>query len=142
MRWSIAQRWAAQRGGQCHDQQGQVTPTNATLQAKVGAPITFDVTSDAADELHVHSVPDHKFAVAAGRTKSSYSSRRPGQCRGRAASSGPHHRHHPSAPVTAASAADVLAHGLAARVICRCPTPMRWSVRPALTFTFALVAFA
>ncbi|EID15149.1 hypothetical protein [Mycobacterium xenopi] len=45
---------------------GQVTPTNATLQAKVGAPITFDVTSDAADELHVHSVPDHKFAVAAG----------------------------------------------------------------------------
>jgi heme/copper-type cytochrome/quinol oxidase subunit 2 len=44
---------------------GQVTPTNATLQAKVGQPITFRVTSDAADELHVHSVPDHKFPVAA-----------------------------------------------------------------------------
>ena len=44
---------------------GQVTPTNATLQAKVGQPITLRVTSDAADELHVHSTPDHKFQVAA-----------------------------------------------------------------------------
>ena len=44
---------------------GQVTPVNATLQAKVGQQITFRVTSDAADELHVHSVPDHKFEVAA-----------------------------------------------------------------------------
>jgi plastocyanin len=44
---------------------GQVTPANATLQAKVGQPITFRIASDAADELHVHSVPDHKFEVAA-----------------------------------------------------------------------------
>lgn len=44
---------------------GQVTPTNATLQAKVNQQITLHVTSDAADELHVHSTPDHKFAVAA-----------------------------------------------------------------------------
>jgi hypothetical protein len=44
---------------------GQVTPTNATLQAKVKQQITFHVTSDATDELHVHSVPDHKFQVAA-----------------------------------------------------------------------------
>lgn len=44
---------------------GQVNPVNATLQAKVGQQITFRVTSDAADELHVHSVPDHKFKVAA-----------------------------------------------------------------------------
>jgi plastocyanin len=43
----------------------QVTPANATLQAKVGRAITFHVTSDATDELHVHSVPDHKFAIAA-----------------------------------------------------------------------------
>jgi plastocyanin len=43
----------------------QVNPTNATLQAKTGQPITFNVTSDAADELHVHSVPDHKFEIAA-----------------------------------------------------------------------------
>jgi hypothetical protein len=44
---------------------GQVTPTNVTLQATVRQPITLRVTSDVADELHVHSVPDHKFEVAA-----------------------------------------------------------------------------
>ena len=44
---------------------GQVTPTNATLQAKVGQPITIRVSSDATDELHVHSQPDHKFQIAA-----------------------------------------------------------------------------
>jgi hypothetical protein len=44
---------------------GGVTPTNATLQAKVGQPITIRVTSDATDELHVHSQPDHKFQIAA-----------------------------------------------------------------------------
>lgn len=44
---------------------GQVTPTNATLWAKVRQPIILHVTSDATDELHVHSTPDHKFKVAA-----------------------------------------------------------------------------
>jgi heme/copper-type cytochrome/quinol oxidase subunit 2 len=44
---------------------GQVTPTNATLSAKVGQPITVRVTSDAIDEMHVHSSPDHKFQIAA-----------------------------------------------------------------------------
>jgi hypothetical protein len=44
---------------------GQVTPTNATLQSKVHQQITFRVNSDATDELHVHSTPQHKFQVAA-----------------------------------------------------------------------------
>ncbi|OBK12535.1 hypothetical protein [Mycobacterium asiaticum] len=44
---------------------GQVTPTNATLQAKVKQQIVLHVTSDTTDELHVHSVPDHKFQIAA-----------------------------------------------------------------------------
>jgi hypothetical protein len=44
---------------------GQVSPTNAMLQAKVKQQITLHVTSDVTDELHVHSVPDHKFPVAA-----------------------------------------------------------------------------
>jgi hypothetical protein len=44
---------------------GTVTPTNASLQAKIGEPITLRVDSDAEDELHVHSVPDHEFEVAA-----------------------------------------------------------------------------
>lgn len=46
-------------------QGGNVTPTNAELQGKVGEPIILNVTSDVADELHVHSVPDHTFAVEA-----------------------------------------------------------------------------
>lgn len=44
---------------------GRVTPTNATLQAKAKEQITLRITSDVTDELHVHSVPDHKFEVAA-----------------------------------------------------------------------------
>jgi hypothetical protein len=44
---------------------GEVTPTNAQLQGKVGEPIVVRVNSDADDELHVHSVPDHEFKVEA-----------------------------------------------------------------------------
>jgi hypothetical protein len=44
---------------------GQVTPTNATLHAKVHQQITLRVSSDAPDELHVHSTPDHKFPIVA-----------------------------------------------------------------------------
>jgi hypothetical protein len=43
--------------------QGKVTPTNAQLQATVGQQIVLRVSSDAADELHVHTVPDHTFTV-------------------------------------------------------------------------------
>lgn len=42
---------------------GKVDPTNARVQAKVGEPIVLRVNSDAADELHVHSVPEHTFKV-------------------------------------------------------------------------------
>jgi hypothetical protein len=60
---------------------GQVNPTNATLQAKVKQQITFHVTSDATDELHVHSVPDHKFQVAAAPNQTfQFSVDVPGNC--------------------------------------------------------------
>jgi len=42
---------------------GEVTPTNEQLQAKVTDPIIVRVTSDVADELHVHSTPDHTFTI-------------------------------------------------------------------------------
>lgn len=42
---------------------GEVTPTNASLQGKVKEPIVVRVNSDATDELHVHSVPDHTFKI-------------------------------------------------------------------------------
>ncbi|WP_308203694.1 hypothetical protein [Mycolicibacterium gadium] len=44
---------------------GVATPTNATVQAVAGEPIVLHVTSDAVDSLHVHSVPEHVFDVAA-----------------------------------------------------------------------------
>src|SRR5688500_11334898 len=36
---------------------GVATPTNAEVQAVAGQPIVLQVTSDAVDSLHVHSVP-------------------------------------------------------------------------------------
>jgi hypothetical protein len=45
---------------------GQVTPVNAELEATVGQPITLQVTSDIADELHVHAVPEYSFEVRPG----------------------------------------------------------------------------
>jgi hypothetical protein len=44
---------------------GNVTPTNQQLQAGVKEQIIIRVNSDAADELHVHSTPEHKFNVEA-----------------------------------------------------------------------------
>lgn len=42
---------------------GVVTPTNERVDAKVGEKITINVDSDVAEELHVHSVPDHEFEI-------------------------------------------------------------------------------
>ena len=44
---------------------GGVTPTNAQLTAGVKEQIVVHVNSDAADELHVHSTPEHSFNVEA-----------------------------------------------------------------------------
>ena len=44
---------------------GEVTPTNQQLEAKVNQPIIVKVNSDVADELHVHSTPDHTFKIEA-----------------------------------------------------------------------------
>ncbi|RDH74385.1 hypothetical protein DVS77_32165 [Mycolicibacterium moriokaense] len=44
---------------------GEVTPVNQQLQAKVNQPIVVKVNSDAADELHVHSNPEHSFKIEA-----------------------------------------------------------------------------
>jgi hypothetical protein len=44
---------------------GNVTPANEQLEADVNQPIIFRVDSDVADELHVHSNPEHTFKVGA-----------------------------------------------------------------------------
>ena len=46
-------------------QGGKVTPTNEQVQASVNQPIIFRVNSDVADELHVHSNPEHNFKIEA-----------------------------------------------------------------------------
>ncbi|MFC8045625.1 hypothetical protein [Nocardia sp. NPDC057353] len=48
---------------------GTVTPDDTRVEAAVGQPIELVVDSDTADELHVHSNPDHTFEVepAAGQ---------------------------------------------------------------------------
>ena len=43
---------------------GEVTPTNEQLQANVGDAIVVRVDSDAADQLHVLSDPQHTFDIA------------------------------------------------------------------------------
>ncbi|GAC1399524.1 MAG: hypothetical protein NVS4B6_22520 [Mycobacterium sp.] len=56
-----------QPGGELFDvtiAKGRVTPANATWRARAGQPITVRMNSDATDELHVHSSPDHEFEVA------------------------------------------------------------------------------
>lgn len=42
---------------------GSVTPTNAQAEAAVGQPIVLAVSSDVADSIHVHSIPEHVFEV-------------------------------------------------------------------------------
>jgi hypothetical protein len=44
---------------------GKVNPTNAQLQAGLKEQIVIHVNSDVADELHVHSSPEHSFNVEA-----------------------------------------------------------------------------
>jgi len=45
---------------------GRVTPSGERVDVQIGEPIRLVVDSDAADELHVHSTPEHSFPVKAG----------------------------------------------------------------------------
>lgn len=45
---------------------GKVTPQGDRIDVPVGAEVTMEVTSDADEELHVHSDPEHTFEVKAG----------------------------------------------------------------------------
>jgi hypothetical protein len=42
---------------------GEVTPTNAQFDANAKQPIVVRVNSDVADQLHVHSNPEHTFDI-------------------------------------------------------------------------------
>jgi hypothetical protein len=47
---------------------GKVSPSGATVQVKVGKPITIKVTADTPGELHVHSEPEHELEYKKGVT--------------------------------------------------------------------------
>ncbi len=44
---------------------GEIDPQGEEIDATVGQPIELHVDSDTADEIHVHSEPEHEFEVAA-----------------------------------------------------------------------------
>lgn len=43
---------------------GEISPAGEQVDAAVGQPIELRVDSDTAEELHVHSTPEHTFQVA------------------------------------------------------------------------------
>lgn len=45
---------------------GKIEPVGQVVKASTGQDITLVVTSDSDDEIHVHSDPEHEFAVKAG----------------------------------------------------------------------------
>lgn len=49
---------------------GKVTPQGKRIKVAVGEPVVLTVTTDAADQVHVHSEPEHEYDIAAGDAKS------------------------------------------------------------------------
>lgn len=45
---------------------GEVTPQGGRVEVKVGQEVTLNITSDADEEIHVHSDPEHSYEVAPG----------------------------------------------------------------------------
>jgi hypothetical protein len=59
---------------------GEVVPMNEKVDVKVGEPINLHVISDVAEEIHVHSDPEHEYEVAAGDDKTfTFTIKTPGQ---------------------------------------------------------------
>ncbi|MET0819558.1 MAG: hypothetical protein ABWY58_01215 [Aeromicrobium sp.] len=59
---------------------GKVTPRGERVDVKKGQKITLLVTSDAAEEIHVHSDPEHTYEVTAGGSiEKSFTIDTPGQ---------------------------------------------------------------
>jgi hypothetical protein len=58
---------------------GTVTPTAGRVNVKVGQKVTLHLTSDADEEFHVHTVPDHGYELGPGDDiRRSFTVRSPG----------------------------------------------------------------
>lgn len=59
---------------------GKATPQGDRVEVKVGDPVTLKITSDADEEIHVHSDPEHTYAVKPGDSVSkTFTIKTPGQ---------------------------------------------------------------
>lgn len=59
---------------------GKVDPRGKKVDVKVGEPINLHIVSDAAEEVHVHSDPEHEYEIAAGDDKTfTFAIETPGQ---------------------------------------------------------------
>jgi hypothetical protein len=59
---------------------GKVTPQGDRIDVPLGGEVSLEVTSDADEEIHVHSDPEHTFEIKAGHTKTfSFTIDTPGQ---------------------------------------------------------------
>lgn len=59
---------------------GDVVPRDDKIDVNVGEPVTLHVVSDVAEEIHVHSDPEHEYKVAAGDdTTFTFTIKTPGQ---------------------------------------------------------------
>lgn len=59
---------------------GKVTPQGDRVDVKVGQKVTLRITSDAEEEVHVHSEPEHEYEIAPGDDKTySFTLAVPGQ---------------------------------------------------------------
>ncbi|WP_332663395.1 hypothetical protein [Aeromicrobium sp.] len=45
---------------------GKATPQGKRVEVTAGTPVTLRITSDADEEIHVHSEPEHEFEVGPG----------------------------------------------------------------------------
>ena len=45
---------------------GKVTPQGKRVDVKAGEPVTLRISSDADEEIHVHSDPEHEYEVGPG----------------------------------------------------------------------------
>jgi hypothetical protein len=57
---------------------GKVTPNGDRIKARVGEPVTLDITADKAGEIHVHSTPEQEFEYDAGTSTKTITIDKPG----------------------------------------------------------------
>jgi len=59
---------------------GKVTPHGKRVKVKAGQSVTLHITSDADEEIHVHSDPEHEYEVKPGDdVTESFTLKTPGQ---------------------------------------------------------------